>query len=413
MTRRQFVKTMTFAAGALLAGCGPKGVPGARVTLTQWYHQYGEKGTQDAVMRYAQEYTKLHPDIAIQVVWVPGDYGTKLATALLTSGGPDVFEGSVSAAMVGAGQIVPLDDLFTPDVRKDFSARDIELNSVSGKVYGVKTLDDLGLLYFRKSVLAAAGIEPPQTMDALIAAAKKLSNGDRKGLFLGNDGGVSSLLNLMPWSAGADFLVNNKIVFNTDRSVAAFEKLRELDSSGALLSGAPTDWWDPSAFTEGLSAMQWCGLWAYPAIKKAFGNDVGAVVWPALDTAGTPATFLGGWSCMVNAQNDNIVEAKKYVKWLWIDNAKNQLDWCVGYGFHVPPRASVAGMTQALKDPVPAYAVDAVQKYGRFLPTIWNASMTSALTDAVTNSLKRGLPIASELGKAASKCERELSRALE
>lgn len=413
LTRRRFLQSATFFAGAMLAGCGPKGVPGARVTLTQWYHQYGEKGTQDAVMRYAKEYTSLHPDIAVQVVWVPGDYGTKVATALLTPGGPDVFEGSPTAAQVGAGQLASLDDLFTPDVRADFSPRDLASNTINGKIYGIKTLDDTGLLYYRKSVLAAAGIEPPGTMDALIAAAKKLSKGDQKGLFVGNDGGISSLLNLAPWSAGSDFLVNDRIVFNNPRTVAAYGKVKELNDSGALLIGAPTDWWDPSAFTQGQAAMQWCGLWAYPAIKKAFGEDIGVLPWPALDAQGTPATFLGGWSSMVNAQSPNIAEAKKFVKWLWIESAKNQLDWCIGYGFHVSPRPSVAKSAAPLQAPAPAQAVKIMQQYGRFLPPIWNTAMGTAVTDAVTNALKLGHPLEAELAIASRKCERELSRALE
>ena len=36
--------------------------------------------------------------------------------------------------------------------------------------------------------------------------------------------------------------------------------------TGTFTLGAPTDWWDPSSFTQGLAAMQWCGLWAMPGI---------------------------------------------------------------------------------------------------------------------------------------------------
>ena len=184
-------------------------------------------------------------------------------------------------------------------------------------------------------------------------------------MFLGNDGGVSALINIAPWSAGSDFLVDNKIAFNNAQTVAAYEKLRELNDSGALLIGAPTDWWDPSAFTQGLAAMQWGGLWSYPAIRKAMGNDVGGMAWPALDAGGQPATFLGGWSAMVNAQGSHIEEAKKYVQWLWIENKQKQEDWCLAYGFHVPPRASVAQTATALQGPVPAQAVKDLAAYGR------------------------------------------------
>ena len=277
LSRRDFLKTVTVAAGVILTGCGQSNdLPGFRVTLTQWYHQYGEKGTQDAVMRYAQEYTRLHPDVAVRVVWVPGDYHTKLATALLTRGGPDVFESQLTVPMVTAEQVVPLDDLYAPDVRADFPAQDLAVNTVGGKIYGVKMLDDTGILYYRKSLLQKAGVALPATMDTLIAAAKALTTGSRKGLFVGNDGGISALLNIAPWSAGSDFLVNDKIVFNTPRTVAAYEKLRELSASSSVLMGAPTDYWDPSALTQDLAAMQWTGLWAFPPSTRPW-----ATTWAA------------------------------------------------------------------------------------------------------------------------------------
>jgi multiple sugar transport system substrate-binding protein len=412
-SRRDFLKSAVFAAGALLTGCGPHGVPGARVTLTQWYHQYGEVGTQQAVLGYAQEYTRLHPDIAVRVVWVPGDYGTKLSTALLTSGGPDIFEGQLTAAMVQAGQVAPLDDLLTPQIRADFSPQDVTMNTVGNQLYGIKMSDDIGLLYYRKSLLAAAHLEPPATMDALIAAARALTTGDRKGLFLGNDGGLSALMTVLPWSAGSDFLQGRRIIFDTPRTLAAYEHLGVLGDSGALLIGAPSDYWDPTALTQGLTAMQWTGLWAYPAIHKAMGEDVGAVAWPALDASGTPTTFLGGWSQMANAQSEHLAEAKAFVKWLWVDNTAAQKNWALDFGLHLPSRISLTQKAAQLAAPIPAVAVQAHREDARFLPPDWNQAMTTALTDALTNALKRGQPLSEQLSIAARKCERELERALE
>ena len=413
LTRRGFLRAVTVSAGAILAGCGHATSNGQTV-LTQWYHQYGEAGTHDAVLRYAQQYTALNPHLQIQVVWVPGDYATKIGTALLTGQGPDIFEMSgITPAMVEAGELAPLDDLFPPGVRQDFAPRDLAENTVSGKLYGVKMVEDTGVLYYRPSLLQAAGLTPPATMDALIAAAQKLSTPARKGLFVGNDGGISALMTILPWSAGSDFLVNNQIVFDNPRTALAYEKLRELNQSGALLMGAPTDYWDPSAFTQGLTAMQYSGLWAYPAIHKALGDDVGGLAWPALDAQGQPATFSGGWSEYVNAQSPNIAEAKRFVQWLWINNTADQRDWNLGYGFHVPPRMSVARDAAALRAPVPAAAVRNLNAYGRYTPPAWNTAMGAALTDAVTNIVKFGHPAMAEVQAAAQTCRRELSRLLE
>ena len=416
LTRRTLIRSAFVTAGAVtlggLGGCTRGGgSQNGRVTLTQWYHQYGEEGTKDAVLRYAADYTVANPGVSIEIVWVPGDYITKLNTALLVAGGPDVFErDGLTIPMVSAGQVAPLDDLFTPAVRADFAPENIEANMVDGKVYGVRTVTDTGLIYYRPSILKKAGLQPPQTLDELIEVSRALVEPRRKGLFLGNDGGVGACASLALWSAGQEFLRDGKVAFNTPRTALAFEKLRELTESDAMLIGAPTDWWDPSAFNQGLAAMQWCGLWAYPAIKKEFGDDLGALPWPALDAQGAPATFFGGWSQMVNARSPHLDEAKKYVKYLWIENEKVQRDWNLNYGFHVPPRQSVARAAQPLNEPVPAQAVKNLLDYGRILPPAWSSGMGTALSDAAVNIVKLRRPAAAQLASAAAKCERELER---
>jgi multiple sugar transport system substrate-binding protein len=414
LTRRDFLRGVVLVSGAMLTGCAPNFDAGGRIVINQWYHQYGEAGTHDAVLRYAAEYTKQNPHIAVRIAWVPGDYGTKLATSLLTPEGPDVYETQLSKPMVDAGQVACLDDLFTPAIRADFAPASIQVDTVAGHIYGVQELIDTAVLYYRKSLLDSAGVQPPTTFEQLADAAQKVTaKSGRKALFLGNDGGISALMTILPWSARCEFLVNNQIVFDTPRTASTFDGLKNLNDTGALLIGAPTDYWDPSALIQGLAAMQWTGLWAYPALHKAFGDDLGAVPWPAYDSGGVPATFTGGWSAMVNGQSRNVEEAKRYVKWLWIDNKPLQLDWCLSFGFHIPARLSIAKKAAVLGSGVPAVAVNAVQKYGRFLPPIWNSAMTTALTDALTNIVKLGHSSEGALADAARFCRRELSRALE
>ena len=56
---------MLFVAGAAVSACTSDPLnQGARVTLRQWYHAYGEKGTQQAVERYAAEVQRRLPMVA-------------------------------------------------------------------------------------------------------------------------------------------------------------------------------------------------------------------------------------------------------------------------------------------------------------------------------------------------------------
>lgn len=419
-TRRDLVKSIVVTGGAVVfAGYGrwERAAAQGKVTLSQWYHQYGEEGTQQAAQRYAQQYTKENPNVTVEVVWVPGDYeGAKLPAGLLSDKGPDVYEDHPSVAMVKAGQVEPLDDLVPADVKADFYPQDLAVNTINGKLYGIKMIDDMGLLYYRKSLLQGAGLQPPKTMDDLIAAAKKLNTGRQKGLFIGNDGGVAALNTIAPWSAGSEMLdeTGTKVVFNNDRTVAAFKKVKELNDSGALLIGAPTDWWDPSAFTQGLAAMQWTGLWAMPGIKKGVGDDFGVVPWPALDAQGKPTTFWAGWSECVNPKGEhkNVAEAKKFVQWLWITKTDLQKDWALSYGFHVPPRKSAAASAEPLKSGPAAEAVSILGQYGKILAPQWTAAMTTILNDAITSIIKGSADPAQAIATAAQKCQDELNKSL-
>src|SRR5215213_292302 len=431
--RRRFLRGLGLGAAALggarlLAACGggssglsgdqgggaaSQGPSGTKPTLNQWYHQYGEAGTQQAVTRYAKEY----PDATVKVQWTPGDYTSKLNAGLLSTSGPDVFESNLNIDQVKSGQVVALDDIIA-DVKSDYTEADIKSSTVDGKIYQIKMVDDMGVLYYRKSILDKAGVKPPTTIDELIAASKALSTKDQKGLFIGNDAGVTpsfgggSLLGPILWTAGSDFLTDdNKPGFTTPEVKQSFAKMRELFESDSILLGAPTDWWDPSSFTQGLAAMQWCGLWALPGIQKAVGDDFGVVAWPAYSgSVGKPSTFLGGWGAMVNAKSPNVEAAKAYIKWLWIENTKDQEDFNLSYGFHIPPRKSLAAKATKLQSGTAAEAVKLFDTNGHYDDPYWTQGMMTISQDMVNNAVVSGKNPESEVAKARTRVNAELNR---
>lgn len=415
LSRRNFLAgtSVLFVAGVATAcssSSSSSSTAGGKVTLTQWYHAYGEQGTQQAVERYASEYTKANPDIAIKINWIAGDYETRLNSALLSSGAPDVFElGDFRAANVKSGRLAPLDDILSP-VKSDYAKAALDTATVNGKVYGVKMMDDVMMLYYRKSTLAKAGITPPQTFAELVAAAKKLTTGNQKGLFIGSDG-VGDIPYLLLWSNGGDLVdpSGKTVTFASPEGVAAIGGLKDLNSSGALLQGFTTDWFDPSAIEQNATAMQWCGLWAMPDIKKKLGDDFGVIPWPKFGGAGAPAVRVGGWYHLVNAKGKNVAAAKKYVDWLWIQQTALQKDWCVSYGFHIPSRKSVAAQTTEFSSGPAQEAAGLSQQYGHSFPAVWNKTTTTAFIQAATKIAKGG-DAAGELASAAKTCQAELDQ---
>jgi multiple sugar transport system substrate-binding protein len=428
--RRQILAGLGLTAAAvggapLLSACGGGssglsgddggggGASGAKPTINQWYHQYGEAGTQQAVERYAKEY----PDATIKVQWTPGDYTSKLNSGLLSSSGPDVFESSPNIDQVKSGQVVALDDIMA-DVKDDYTDADIKSSTVDGKIYQIKMVDDMGVLYYRKSMLEKAGIQPPTSVDELIEASKGLTTGDQKGLFIGNDAGVTpsfgggSLLGPILWTVGSDYLTSdNKPGFTTPEVKQSFAKMRELFESKSLLLGAPTDWWDPSSFTQGLAAMQWCGLWAMPGIQKAIGDDFGVVAWPAFSSSvGKPSTFAGGWGAMVSAKARDVEAAKAFVKWLWIDNSAAQEDFNLSYGFHIPPRKSLAAKAEKLQAGPASDALKIFNESAVAANPAWTPKMGNAYADAATEIVRKGGDIDTNLAKAEKAVDAELQR---
>jgi multiple sugar transport system substrate-binding protein len=384
------------------------------IVIQHWYHQYGEEGTFEAVQRYAEEYSAMTPGVRVEVTWVPGDYFAALNSALLTDEGPDVFElQTVTLDRIEAGQLEPLDDLFE-GVLDDFNQTAMQRVIIDETIYGVPMIMDPQFVYYRKSMLEEAGIEPPTTMDELIAATQALDTGRVKGLYLSNDMGATSyLLYMSTWAANSDFIDGDQIIFNTPDNVRMWEKKRELVDTGSMLVGATTEWWDPGALNDGLTAMQWCGLWAMPGIIDALGaDDVGVMPWPALDENATPSVWIGGWNQSVNAKSAHVEASKEYVKWLWIENAETQIDWNLSYGFHVPPRATTAAQAEVLKEGPAAAVLEMLPLYGKTTPVTWTGAMDSIYQDAHSEVLLNNADPAEQLAAAADAAQGELDALL-
>ena len=391
-----------------------------KTTIEVWYHEYGEEGTHEAVLRYAKAYENAHPEVSVKVSWIPGDYNTKLNTALVSkSGTPDIFElgQSPSLSMVEAGHVAPLDNLFTPEIKDDFVETAIKQNTIRGHIYGVKQLIDAGVLYYHKSILKDAGLDVPSTFGELFDAAKKLTRGTQKGLFLGNDGG-GAWGELLPHANGQGPFISadgTKIMFNTRETVEALEGLRRLRNSGTLLTGAPMDWWDPSAFLYKMCAITWGGLWEFPEIKREIEDEFGVLPCLPFTEGKNPSTFFGGWNAHVNGYSKNIKVAKDYIRWLWIaDTGRDYaLDFNVGYGFHIPARKSFVEVTAKLtEDPRAAKIVDWTFQYGWVNSHLWNDIMGLAYGDMISQVLNSDKPIAPLVEEAAKRCQAELERVI-
>ncbi len=378
--------------------------------LSQWYHQYGEDGTKAAVERYAAAYDKAK----VSVNWV-ADYDNVMPPALLTDSGPDVFEkgNGPSLDMIKAGQVVDMTDLFSDEVKADFNQAVLNRVTYDGKIWAIPQVVDMIVLFYRKSMLDKAGVTPPTTLDELIAAAQKLTSGDVKGLFLGNDGGATEMAGPLLFSAGLELIKDDKPGFDDPKAAEVFGKLAALYKSGALLEGQDKDWWSSDAFVNGACAMQWGGLWDFPNITKALGDDWGAMAWPKADASGKDIVLFGAYASCVSAKSKNVDAAKQFAKWLWIDQTDDQIDFATAYGYHVPSRASLVPKAKTLQDGQGKVAADLLASAGHPQDHIlWTGKSATALNDAMTKIVKDGADPATELATLKTVVEAELKAIL-
>ncbi|WP_405481368.1 ABC transporter substrate-binding protein [Streptomyces sp. NBC_00009] len=402
----------TGAALGLLTACGSNtgrddGGSGGGPELSQWYHQYGEQGTEQAVKKYAAAYDKAH----VTVQWRPGNYDEQTAAALLTDSGPDVFEvNGPTLDQIQGKQIADLTGLFE-GVKDDFNPAVLAPKTYDGRIWAIPQVIDMQMLYYRKSLLADAGVEPPRTLDELVDAAKKLTSKKTKGLFLGNDGGAGVLGGTPLYAAGLELVTEDgKVGFDDPAAARALGKIHQLYADKSLLLGAPSDWSDPSAFVQGLTAMQWSGLWALPTVQKALGDDFGVLPFPKDGAEGEPSVPVGAYGAAVSTRGKHQQAAKDYLKWLWIDRTEYQEDFALSYGFHIPARISLAKKAGKLRKGAAADAVRFTTDHGYAQPLRWTPASQTAYQDALSRIIKDGASPDGELKKVVRKVSAELDR---
>ena len=127
------------------------------------------------------------------------------------------------------------------------------------------------LLYYRPSLLQAAGVAAPATFDDLVKAANAVATSDMGGFFAGNKGGVDVLGPLLIWALGHDQLDAERTAaaFLTDDFYTALSAYRDFYQSNGLLKAASAEWFSGAAFINGETAMQWGDFSFGPDIRGA------------------------------------------------------------------------------------------------------------------------------------------------
>lgn len=339
------------AAALLLAGCSGGGAgdagPGAVVRFLAGPDVGG--GAKEVIA----EFHRLHPGIRVEMVEGPAGTGTRedmYATSFL--GGEatyDVVYMDVAwmPKFAGQGWLRPLDGFFPPDRQAEFLAGDIAGSRYRGKTYRVPVQSDGGLLYYRKDLLAAAGIAPPRTWAELLAAAKRIQKPPELwGLvFQGKqyEGLVCVFLELL-WGNGGTLLDDGgRVRVDSPEAVQALTWLVDAVRRDGVAPPGVLTFQEEEArhmFQEGRAVFMRNWPYAWNLAQQEGSPVKGKVgILPMVHgDGGTSAATLGGWGYGISSFSKNPEAA-----WTFIEFASRPAALKTAYlkGGIIPARRSL------------------------------------------------------------------------
>ncbi|MDN3309869.1 extracellular solute-binding protein [Microbacterium oryzae] len=326
MRARRYLTAAAVAGAMTLTGCAAAG--GAEgdgdVAMTLWHNSTTGDGKQyweDAAAAFEEE----NPGVSIEVQSIQNeDMDGRLQTAVNSGDMPDIFMargGGKLADIVAAGAVKDLTDLIADDVRADYGDGVFDAFTVDGAVYGLPTAVLPGGIFYSEDLFAEAGIEPPTSMDELVAATDALKGADVAPIALGG---------MDAWPAahwyyffalrecGQD--VMSDIATTRDFSdgcwLAAGEDLAEFAETEPFNEGfLTTPAQQGAGSSAGLlanhqAAMELMGGWNVGVIASLTPDqkplaDLGWFPFPAVEGGdGDPAAMMGGvdgYSCSVDS----------------------------------------------------------------------------------------------------------------
>ncbi|MDD3609900.1 MAG: sugar ABC transporter substrate-binding protein [Halothiobacillaceae bacterium] len=167
-------RLLLVASIVLLGGCR------SEQTVVTELHFWAMGREGEMVQRLIPEFEAAHPDIRVRVQQIPWSAAhEKLLTAHVGETMPDVFQvgNTWLAEFVALDAVLRLDDWMSrPDAPPagDFFAGILEGNRIGATLYGLPWYVDTRVLFYRKDLLARAGIvTPPRSWPEFVSAMRR------------------------------------------------------------------------------------------------------------------------------------------------------------------------------------------------------------------------------------------------
>lgn len=236
-----------------------------------------------------------------------------LTTSLSSSDSPDIVEvGNTQApAFTSAGAFLDLSENFpSTGLLPGF----VDIGSYDGKLYAAPYYAGARVVFYNKTMYAAAGVEVPTTLDEYVENAAKLATADRDGVYFPGQDWYNALPFI--WENGGEVAVFEgggwDARLSSAESVAGLEQVATITTASVVAdkNGNETDAWVP--FNEGRAATLSAPSWAYGLIELP-QEEFGYFNLPGKD-GGVAQVFAGGSNIAISANSPHPELAKNALK---------------------------------------------------------------------------------------------------
>ena len=347
------MKIRTFAAAAAIAalaitatGCSGGATSGSNnadgKTLTYWASNQGTSLDNDKEVLTPQ-LKKFEDETGIKVTlevigW--NDLQTRIQTAVTSGQAPDVLNigNTWAASLQSTGAFMPFDSAaFDAIGGKDkFVKTAMDTGGVAGEDPTSVPLYGLAYgLYYNKAMFKDAGLTPPTTWEEMVAAAKKLTTGDKHGFALaaGSYTENSHFAFINAAQNGADFFdAAGKPTFTSDGVVNGIARYLDLMQSDKVVDPGNAQYDNATKavndFANGKAAMMLSQSNANSSIASQGMKDdaFGVVAFPAPAGGKDVATMVAGINMSIFKNTKNKDAALQFVKFMTSEATQGELD---------------------------------------------------------------------------------------
>jgi len=308
-SRRTAVAVVGIAAASLaLTGCaGGSGSGGstsaASGTYTFWdpYPQFDDSSDWAKLVQACGTEAGVTVD---RTGYDTSDLTSKALLAGQQGNSPDLLlvDNPVVSTLAEAGLLTDTDETGadTTDVEPNILAA----GQIDGKTYGVPIGANTLALYYNKSVLDAAGVDPTSITDwdSLTSALEKVTAAGGKGITFSGIGTEEGSFQFLPWYWGSGAELTD---LSSSDAVSALSLWTDWVDQGyapdSVIGNTQTTSWQE--FLTGDFAFGENGTWQLAGVKES-GIDYGIISIPAKDGGAAPAP-TGGEFLTVPVQDDD------------------------------------------------------------------------------------------------------------